>query len=146
MIVEHHIKEKNIVKLDREQWIELVEIIAKADIVFFEMRSGCVELIFHRHEMAGFVDENNRYESGAFAVEVLSPVLGICSIAPSVGALPYVQVGQKVSEQDIICSIDVLKKRFDVPAGANGVIVQLYTRSDELIEYKQRLAIIQTVK
>jgi biotin carboxyl carrier protein len=136
----------NIVTLDREQCIGLVEIISKADIDFFEMRFGCVELIFHRREMAGFVDGNNRYESGAFAVEVLSPMLGICRIAPSVGALPYVQVGQKVSEQDIICSIDVLEKKFDVPAGANGIIVQLYTRSDELIEYKQQLAIIQTIK
>lgn len=123
-----------------------MQIIAKADIDFFELRSSCVELIFHRREMAGFVDGNKRCESGAFAVEVLSPLLGICRISPSENAPSYVEVGQTVSEGDIICSLDVLEKKFDIPAGANGIILQLSTQSGELIEYKQRLAIIQAIR
>ena len=131
--------------LNREQCIGLVEIVSKSGIDVFELRSGCVELIFDRREMSGSTDVNCRYESGQFAVEVLSPVLGICRIAPSDDAPPYVQTGQMVSEHDIICSIDVLENRFDVPAGTSGIIVQLYTRSGELVEYKQQLAVIQTV-
>jgi biotin carboxyl carrier protein len=131
--------------LDREQCIGLVEIVSKAGIDFFELRSGCVEFIFDRYEMTGSTDEDYRYASGPFTMEVLSPVLGMCRIAPSDDAPPYVLAGQTVSEHDIICSIDVLEKRFDVPAGTSGIIVQLYTRSGELVEYKQPLAVIQTV-
>ena len=131
--------------LNREQCIGLVEIVSKSGIDVFELRSGCVELIFDRREMAGSTDGNYRHESGQFCVEVLSPVLGMCRIAPSDDAPPYVQTGQMVSEHDIICSIDVLENRFDVPAGTSGIIVQLYTRSGELVEYKQQLAVIQTV-
>jgi len=133
------------VTLSTEQCIGLVEIVSKSGIDVFELRSGCVKLIFDRREMACSTDVNYRYESGQFAVEVLSPVLGICRIAPSDDAPPYVQTGQMVSEYDIICSIDVLENRFDVPAGTSGIIVQLYTRSGELVEYKQQLAVIQTV-
>jgi hypothetical protein len=133
------------VMLNREQCIGLVETVSKSGIDVFELRAGGVELIFDRREMAGSTDGNYRYESGQFTVEVLSPVLGMCRIAPSDDAPPYVQTGQTVSEHDIICSIDVLEKRFDVPAGTRGIIVQLYTRSDELVEYKQQLAVIQTV-
>jgi hypothetical protein len=132
------------VTLNREQCIGLVEIVSKSGIDVFELRSGCVELIFDRREMTGSTDGNCRYESGQFAVDVLSPVLGICRIAPSDDAPPYVQTGQMVSEHDIICSIDVLENRFDVPAGTSGIIVQLYIRSGELVEYKQQLAVIQT--
>jgi len=131
--------------LDREQCIDLVKIVSKSGIDVFELRSGCFELIFDRHEIAGSTDEDYRYESGQFAVEVLSPVLGMCRITPSDDAPPYVQAGQAVSEHDIICSIDVLEKRFDVPAGTRGIIMKLYTRSGELVEYKQPLAVIQTV-
>jgi biotin carboxyl carrier protein len=133
------------VTLNREQCIGLVEIVSKSGIDVFELRSGCVELIFDRREMTGSTDGNCRYESGQFAVDVLSPVLGMCRIAPSDDAPPYVQTGQMVSEHDIICSIDVLENRFDVPAGTRGIILQLYTRSGELVEYKQQLAVIQTV-
>jgi biotin carboxyl carrier protein len=133
------------VTLNREQCIGLVEIVSKSGIDVFELRSGCVELIFDRREMSGSTDANCREESGQFAVDVLSPVLGMCRIAPSDDAPPYVQTGQMVSEHDIICSIDVLENRFDVPAGTSGIIVQLYTRSGELVEYKQQLAVIQTV-
>ena len=132
--------------LDRESCIDLMKIVSKSGIDVFELRLGGTELIFDRREMAGSTDGNYRYESGGFGVEVLSPVLGICRIAPSDGAPPYVQVGQAVCEQDIICSIDVLEKKFDVPAGARGIIMQLNTRGGELIEYKQQLAIIQAIR
>lgn len=130
--------------LNREQCIGLVEIVSKSGIDVFELHSGCVELVLDRRQMAGSPDGTCRYESGHAAVEVLSPLLGMCRIAPSDDAPPYIQTGQKVSEHDIICSIDVLEKRFDVPAGARGIIVQLYTRSGELVEYGQKLAVIQT--
>ena len=132
--------------LDRESCIDLMKIVSKSGIDVFELRFGGVELTFDRRQMSDSADEKYLCESGDFAVEVLSPVLGMCRIAPSDGALPYVQVGQTVCEQDIICSIDVLEKKFDVPAGARGIIVQLNTQSGELIEYKQQLAIIQAIR
>ena len=131
-------------KLNRQQCISLMQTVSKSGIDVFELRSGCVELVLDRREMAGSPDGTCRYESGHAAVEVLSPLLGMCRIAPSDDAPPYVQTGQTVSEHDIICSIDVLEKRFDVPAGTCGIIVQLYTRSGELVEYGQKLAVIQT--
>lgn len=133
--------------LNREQCMGLVEIVSKSSIDVFELRAGCVELVFDRREIAGSTDGNGtcRYESDHCTVEVLSPLLGMCRIAPSADAPPYVEMGQMVSEHDIICSIDVLEKRFDIPAGTSGIIVQLYTRSGELVEYRQKLAVIQTV-
>lgn len=132
--------------LDRERCIDLMEIVSKSCIDVFELRFGGVELIFDRRQISDSEDEKYLRGEGDFAVEVLSPVLGICRVAPSDGAPPYVQVGQAVCEYDIICSIDVLEKKFDVPAGARGIIVQLNIRSGELIEYKQQLAIIQAIR
>jgi len=133
------------VMLSREQCIGLMEIVSKSGIDVFELRSGCIGLMFDKREMAGPTDGNYRYESGEFSVDVLSPVLGMCRIAANDDAHPYVQVGQTVSENDIICSIEVLEKRFDISAGTRGIIAQLYTRSGELVEYKQLLAVIQTI-
>jgi len=133
------------VTISREQCIGLMETLSKSRIDVFELRSGCTELRFDRREMAGSTDFNYRNEYDQSIVEVLSPVLGICRTAPGDDAPPYVQAGQTVSEHDIICSIDVLEKRFDVFAGTRGVILQLNTRNSELVEYKQQLAVIQPI-
>jgi biotin carboxyl carrier protein len=134
------------VKLSRQQCINLMQTVSKSGIDVFELRSGCVKLLFNRYEMADSTNGNYLDESDQSTVKVLSPLLGICRIASGDGALPYVQVGQMVSKQDIICSIDVLEKRFDVPAGTDGMIVKLNMRSGELVEYKQPLAVIRTVE
>jgi biotin carboxyl carrier protein len=122
-----------------------MEAVSKSGLELFELRARGVELSFDRRERTGSTGGNDRQGTGQSAVEVLSPVLGICRTAPGDDAPPYVQAGQAVSEHDIICSIDVLEKRFDIPAGARGIIMQLDTRSGELVEYRQRLALIQTV-
>ena len=132
--------------LDRKMCIDLMEIVSKSCIDVFELRFGGVELMFDRRQISDSADGKYQRGDSDFAVEVLSPVLGMCRIAPSDGALPYVQVGQMVCEQDIICSIDVLEKKFDVPAGASGIIVKLNTHGGELIEFKQQLAIIQAIR
>lgn len=131
-------------ELNREQCIGLIAAVSKSGIDVFELHSDCINFIFNRREMADSTGGKYRDESNHSAVEVLSPVLGMCRTASRDDAPPYVQAGQTVSEHDIICSIDVLEKRFDVTAGTRGTIVQLNTRSGELIEYKQLLAVIQT--
>ncbi len=133
-------------KLSRQQCISLMQTVSKSGIDVFELRSGGVKLIFNRREMADSTNGNYLDESDQPTVMVLSPVLGICRTAPGDDASPYVQVGQMVSKHDIICSIDVLEKRFDVPAGTGGMIIKLNTRSGELVEYKQPLAVIRTVE
>lgn len=131
-------------RLNRGQCIGLMETVSKSGIDFFELRSGCVKLQFDRLKRDRLSDGHCPHESALSEVEVLAPVLGICRTAPRDDAPPYVQAGQVVSEQDIVCSIDVVEKRFDVLAGTRGRIIQLNARSGELVEYKQRLAVIRT--
>jgi biotin carboxyl carrier protein len=132
------------VEINREQCSSLMAAVSKSGIDVFELHCGCINLIFHRRETAASADDKWRQESAPSAVEVLSPLLGMCRTAPGDNAPPYVQAGQAVTEQDIICSIDVLEKRFDVTAGTSGIIARLNARSGELVEYKQLLAVIQT--
>jgi len=130
------------VTLSREECIGLMQAVSKSGIDFFELKTGGLELLFNRSETAPSAEDVSPQETGGSAVEVLSPVLGICRTAPGDGAPPYVRAGQKVSEGDIICSLDVLEKRFEVQAGARGTVARLDTRDGALVEYGQRLAAI----
>ena len=130
----------------REQCIGLVEAVSKSGIDIFELFSGGLKLRFNRREMTDSLRENSLLKSDQGTVLVLSPLLGICRTAPGDGESPYVQTGQMISQHDIICSIDVLEKRFSVPAGMSGIITQLSMPNGELVEYKQPLAVIQAVE
>lgn len=133
-------------KLDREQCIDLAGVVSKTNIDIFELRTGSSEFLFRRSEPADFSVETYGDESSLSAVEVPAPVLGILRTSPGDGAPPYVQPGQIVSEDDIICVIDVLDRRHQVAAGVHGVLVALCVSNGELVEYKQRLAVIQSIE
>ncbi len=132
-------------KLDREQCIELAGAVSKTNIDVFELRTGSSEFLFRRNETLDSSGDGSLHESIYSDVEVLSPVLGILRTSSGDGAPPYVQPGQLVSEDDIICVIDVLDRRHQVAAGVHGVLAALCVGNGELVEYKQRLAVIQSI-
>jgi biotin carboxyl carrier protein len=132
------------VTFSREECIGLMQAVSKTGIDRFELRSGPVEIVFDRREPAAPSGGAISSDPGRPAVEVLSPVLGICRPAPGEDDPPYARIGQAVLEDDIICSIGVLDRRVDVAAGAKGIIVELNAVKGELVEYGQLLAVIQT--
>jgi len=76
-------------------------------------------------------------------VPVKAPVLGIFYRAPSPGAKPYVQEGSKVTEDDIVCMIEVMKVFNAVAAGVGGTIVKVCVENGETVGYGETLFLIR---
>lgn len=132
-------------KLDRELCIGLLKTVSKSGIDVLELYAGGASFMFHRSETAAPAAAENPSEFDRGAVEVLSPVLGLFRISPDIGAPPYVRMGQTVNEDDIICAVDVMDKRHPVRAGVHGLVTRICAMNGELVEYRQRLAVIQPV-
>ena len=128
-------------RLDREQCIDLTGKLSKSGIDVFELQTGPTAFLFRKR---GAPDSPGE-DASAQAFEVLAPALGILRTEPGKGEQAYAQPGQAVSENDIICAIEVLDRRHPVPAGARGVLAALCAGSGDLVEYGQRLAVILTI-
>lgn len=76
-------------------------------------------------------------------VAVRSPMLGTFFRAPSPGAKPFVEIGDKVKADDTICLVEVMKLFNSVRAGVDGTVVKILAENASLVEYGQALLLIE---
>jgi len=82
-------------------------------------------------------------DHSAAATLVKSPMVGTFYRAPEPGAPPFVDVGSEVSDDTIVCIIEVMKLMNSIPAGARGVVTQMLVADAEPVEYGQVLMVIE---
>ena len=75
-------------------------------------------------------------------VAVRAPMLGTFYRAPSPGERPFVEVGDKVSPNDTVCLVEVMKLFNSVKAGVAGTIVKIVAENAAMVEHEQPLVII----
>ena len=73
---------------------------------------------------------------------VESPMVGTFYRAPSPGAGPFVEVGQRVNEGDTLCIIEAMKMLNQIEADKAGVIKAILVENAEPVEYGQALFVI----
>ena len=80
---------------------------------------------------------NEAMPKGVLAVT--SPMLGTCYRAPSPGAKPFVEVGDKVKPDDTVCLVEVMKLFNSLKAGVAGTVEKILFENATLVEYEQPL-------
>jgi len=75
--------------------------------------------------------------------EVKAPMVGTVYIAPSPGAKPFVDVGQRVSIGETLCLIEAMKMFNKIEADKAGVVSARLVDNEQPVEYDQPLFIIE---
>jgi acetyl-CoA carboxylase biotin carboxyl carrier protein len=76
-------------------------------------------------------------------IPIHAPMLGTFYRAPKPDAPPFVEVGQLVTEEDVVCIIEVMKLFNTVKAGVRGRIAKICAENAQLVEYKQVLFLVE---
>ena len=74
---------------------------------------------------------------------VRSPMVGTFYRAPSPGAAPFVEVGQRVEPDTTVCIIEVMKLMNTIAAGARGVLTDIFVADGASVEFDQILIAIR---
>lgn len=74
---------------------------------------------------------------------VTSPMVGTFYRASSPGASPFVDVGQKVQEGDVLCIIEAMKILNEIEAEKAGTITRILGENGQAVEYGQPLFVIE---
>jgi acetyl-CoA carboxylase biotin carboxyl carrier protein len=72
-------------------------------------------------------------------LDIRAPMLGTFYGAPKPGADPFVALGDRISAATAVGIIEVMKLMNSVPAGAEGVLVEVLVRDGDLVEFEQVL-------
>ncbi len=76
-------------------------------------------------------------------VEFKSPMVGTFYRAPSPGAQPYVQVGDRVTPGQVVCIIEAMKLMNEIEAEVSGTIVKFLVENEQPVEYGQTLFLVE---
>jgi acetyl-CoA carboxylase biotin carboxyl carrier protein len=75
-------------------------------------------------------------ETGIF---IESPMVGTVYLCPSPGDPTYVKVGDRVSEDTVVCLVEAMKVMNEVRAGAKGVVAEVLTENAHPVEFATKL-------
>lgn len=73
------------------------------------------------------------------AITINAPMVGTFYRSPSPDSQPFVQVGQKVKEGEIICIIEAMKMMNQIEADRSGVVQAIEVNDGEPVEFDQVL-------
>lgn len=69
--------------------------------------------------------------------EVKSPMVGIFYAAPKPDAEPFVKIGSKVKQGDVLCIIEAMKLMNEITAEKDGEVVDICVSTGQVVEYSQ---------
>lgn len=75
--------------------------------------------------------------------EVAAPLMGVFYAQPEPGAAPFVTVGSEVKADTTVALIEVMKTFAPVPAGVDGVVVEVCVTDSQFVEFGQTLLRIE---
>jgi len=72
-------------------------------------------------------------------LEIKSPIVGTFYEAPSPDSDPYVEIGDHVNAQSVVCIIEAMKVMNEIKAEISGTIVERRIANGQAVEYGQVL-------
>jgi acetyl-CoA carboxylase biotin carboxyl carrier protein len=71
--------------------------------------------------------------------EIVSPMVGTFYRAASPDSAPYVEVGQEINEESLVCIIEAMKVMNEIKAEIKGVIVEVLVENGTPVQFGQPL-------
>lgn len=75
--------------------------------------------------------------------KITSPMVGTFYSSPSPDAAAYVQKGDKVKEDTVVCIVEAMKLMNELEAEVDGEIVEVLAENGQLVEYGQPLFLVK---
>jgi acetyl-CoA carboxylase biotin carboxyl carrier protein len=77
--------------------------------------------------------------------EIRSPIVGTFYRSPAPDADPYVQVGQAVQQNTVLCIIEAMKLMNEIESDVAGRIAKIHVENGQPVEYNQVLFSIEPI-
>jgi acetyl-CoA carboxylase biotin carboxyl carrier protein len=75
---------------------------------------------------------------------VKSPIVGTFYRSPEPGAQSFVEVGQRVKKDQVLCIIEAMKLMNEITSEYDGELVSAYVENGKPVQYGERLFAIKT--
>ncbi len=148
--------------MDTKLLAEIIKMVEKSDISFFEVSEGNLKIKVGKGSGAQFSSPLYYHEDPASEIpvkvkqhesdenletaqtpkpsdpnlyNVTSPMLGVFYSSPSPESESFVKVGDKVKKGDVLCIIEAMKLMNEIASEREGIIEEVCLSNGEIVEY-----------
>ncbi len=122
---------------------EILRLIDESDVEELRVETGGLSLYVRREAASAPREQVTEPEpepataaaSDGNLLAIRAPMLGTFYRAQAPGRPPFVDVGERVEPDTVVCLIEVMKMMNPVPAGVAGTIVEVCAENAELVEH-----------
>ena len=143
--------------MDFEEILELIEAIDKSTLTKFSFKEGDTKIKIEKNrgetaytqsvlqnEDLEIKDDVEKIESDNFE-HIKSPLIGTFYNSPSPEEEPYISIGDKISKDQVIGIIEVMKVMNEVKCNYNGIVEDILINNNDTVEYGQSLIKIKVL-
>lgn len=143
--------------MDFKEILELIEAIDKSALTKFSFEEGDTKIKIEKNreetictkpvtqnEVLQIKEEVERIGSDNFEY-IKSPLIGTFYNSPSPEEEPYIAVGDKVSKNQVIGIIEVMKVMNEVKCNYDGIVEDILINNNDTVEYGQSLIKIKVL-
>lgn len=87
--------------------------------------------------------ENNKAEENDKYIEIKSPIIGTFYRKPSPDKPAFVEVGDTINPQSIVCIVEAMKLFNEIEAEVSGKIVKVLVEDGSPVEFEQPLFLVE---
>jgi acetyl-CoA carboxylase biotin carboxyl carrier protein len=79
------------------------------------------------------------FAPAAAGSQIVSPMVGTFYRSPSPDSPPYIEPGQEVNEETVVCIIEAMKVMNEIKAETRGIIVEVLAQNGKPVEFGKPL-------
>jgi acetyl-CoA carboxylase biotin carboxyl carrier protein len=83
--------------------------------------------------------------AGSAAAQIVSPMVGTFYRSPSPDSPAYIEPGQEVNEDTVVCIIEAMKVMNEIKAETKGVIVEVLAQNGKPVEFGKPLFSVRPI-
>ena len=74
---------------------------------------------------------------------ITSPMVGIFYSAPDPSSPPFVETGEEIKQNQVLCIIEAMKLMNEIESDVEGILKEIFVENGKPVEYGQKLFAIQ---
>ena len=87
-------------------------------------------------EQNASVNKENVYQKQSSGLtDVVSPMVGVFYTSPAENAEPFVKVGSRVKQGDVLCIIEAMKLMNEITAEEDGTIEEICAEDNQVVDF-----------
>lgn len=145
-------------KINSKEIIKLIDLLEERNLSHFELETEGFKIKISRNEpqaISETVSENKEDNTNPQAIEtnpqeaqdnlhfITSPMVGTFYRAPDPSSAPFIDIGETVKKNQILCIIEAMKLMNEIESDTDGILKEIFVKNGKPVEYGQKLFSIQ---